>query len=249
MRLHILSDLHLEFAPFAPPEVAADLLIAAGDIATGTEGLQWLRRAYPDRPIIYVLGNHEYYGERYPALLATLRAQAEGTNVHVLEQEAVTVSGVTILGCTLWTDFDLDGDPDEAMYQAEQQMSDYRAITIVADGRDARLRAAHTRAWHRVARAWLEAALGRRQGGPLVVVTHHVPCTRSIAPQYIGDVLNGAFASNLDELIAKSGARLWVHGHTHTAFDYVQGQMRVVCNPRGYPGEPSGFRAELVVEV
>ena len=44
-------------------------------------------------------------------------------------------------------------------------------------------------------------------------------------------------------------APLWIHGHTHTAFDYTVRGTRVVCNPRGYAGEQTGFRADLVVEV
>jgi hypothetical protein len=32
MKLHILSDLHTEFAAFAPPETDADAVILAGDI-------------------------------------------------------------------------------------------------------------------------------------------------------------------------------------------------------------------------
>ena len=35
MRLHILSDLHLEFEPFTPPAVEADVVILAGDVGTG----------------------------------------------------------------------------------------------------------------------------------------------------------------------------------------------------------------------
>jgi predicted phosphodiesterase len=62
MKLHILSDLHTEFADFVPPETDADTIILAGDIGVGVEGVRWAARYYPDRPVIYVPGNHEFYG-------------------------------------------------------------------------------------------------------------------------------------------------------------------------------------------
>jgi predicted phosphodiesterase len=44
---------------------------------------------------------------------------------------------------------------------------------------------------------------------------------------------------------------LWIHGHTHDPFDYEINGTRVICNPRGYPGENASWtsRAALVVEI
>ena len=39
MKLHILSDLHTEFASFSPPETGADVVVLAGDIGVGLGGL------------------------------------------------------------------------------------------------------------------------------------------------------------------------------------------------------------------
>jgi hypothetical protein len=87
--------------------------------------------------------------------------------------------------------------------------------------------------------------------GHSLVVTPHLPPPRSIAPQYAGSSLNRFFvAEDAAGLVERSGDRLWIHGHTHTPCDYVIGETRVVCNPRGYPGELSnGFNRALVVEV
>jgi len=84
MRLHILSDLHLEFESFTPPTVEADAIILAGDVSPGHEGLKWALKTFPDRPVIYVLGNHEFYGEELQKLIAELQEMARGTNVHLL---------------------------------------------------------------------------------------------------------------------------------------------------------------------
>jgi Icc-related predicted phosphoesterase len=84
-----------------------------------------------------------------------------------------------------------------------------------------------------------------------VVITHHVPYERSIAPQYQGNPLNRFFiAADAAPLVERAGARLWIHGHTHTSFDYRVGETRVVCNARGYPGEAgTSMNPALVIEV
>ena len=71
-----------------------------------------------------------------------------------------------------------------------------------------------------------------------VVVTHHAPTPISIAEWYKHDTLmNGAFASDLSEFIMdRPQIKMWTHGHMHNVSDYVVGDTRVVCNPRGYVG-------------
>jgi len=248
MRLHILSDLHLEFAPLEVPRVSADVVVVAGDVHKGHKGLECLRKAFPATPVVYVLGNHEYYGYALPSLTDELRASATGTNVHLLENQALELGGVTFLGATLWTDFALDGNPKNGGFIAEKCMNDFRLIRTSPGGRT--LRAADMRGLYADSVEWLQQQLAARRGQRIVVVTHHLPSARSIAPRFSGDPLNPAFASNLDDLVATSGAVLWVHGHSHVAADYTLGQTRVLANPRGYPHETtSGFNPELVVEI
>jgi hypothetical protein len=77
------------------------------------------------------------------------------------------------------------------------------------------------------------------------------PATPSIDSRYKNDVLNPAFASRLEDVIEQYHPDLWIHGHTHVHCDYEICGTRVVCNPRGYPSEPTGkgFSPGLVVEV
>jgi hypothetical protein len=50
-------------------------------------------------------------------------------------------------------------------------------------------------------------------------------------------IMNGGYSSDLDEFIEeRPHIKLWTHGHTHHVFDYMIGETRVVCNPRGYVG-------------
>jgi hypothetical protein len=69
-----------------------------------------------------------------------------------------------------------------------------------------------------------------------VVVGHHAPSKLSTKPEYEDDVLvNGAYSSDLSEFILdRPEIKLWTHGHTHHEFDYMIGDTRIVCNPRGY---------------
>lgn len=128
MRIHLLSDLHLEFAPFVPAAITSDVVICAGDIHNGKHGLRWLRDAFSETPVVYVLGNHEFYGQTIPTLTRDLKREADGTNVRILENDEITIGGVTFLGATLWTDFKLNGDPEMASIHAQANMTDFQRI-------------------------------------------------------------------------------------------------------------------------
>lgn len=248
MRLHVLSDLHLEFAPFTPPKVDADAVVLAGDIGTGRNGLNWALETFPDRPVIYVLGNHEFYGQKLQKLIAELKERAKGTNVHLLENESCTVGDVVFLGATLWTDFALNGDPVTSEVVAQTGMNDYRRIRTLP--RYSRLKPSETRRFHWESRRWLEERAASLNGRTAVIVTHHAPAPQSIPPAFQESGFNPSFASDLTRFIIESNVRLWVHGHIHSHSDYAVGNTRVLANPRGYPGEAkTGFDPSLVVEV
>ena len=63
MKLQILSDIHLEFGPFKIPKTDADVIILAGDIHIGTAAVDWIK-SQTKKPVLYVAGNHEYYGRK-----------------------------------------------------------------------------------------------------------------------------------------------------------------------------------------
>ncbi len=238
-RLRAFSDLHTEFAPLQLPRVAADLVVLAGDIGKGVRGVKWAAAAFPNTPVVYVPGNHEYYGGAVPRTLEKMRAAAEGTNVQVLERNELCLRQVRILATTLWTDFALFG-PEQVWLSSEvaaASMNDYKKIRT--SPRFSRLRPADTRREHTVARAWLRARLAEETDAKMtVVVTHHAPSARSLAPRFAEDKLSAAYASNLDKLVETSGADLWIHGHTHHCVDYTIGATRVWSNQYGYPDDP-----------
>ncbi|MFA5975183.1 MAG: metallophosphoesterase [Elusimicrobiota bacterium] len=248
MRLLFLADLHLEFAPFTSPVERADVIVLAGDIHVGAKGIQWAQETFGETPVIYIAGNHEYYRQSYPDHLDKMREAAKGTNVLFLENDSTEIGGVTFLGCTLWTDFNLYGDVKRAMSEAETSMNDYHVIQLGLTGR--RLQPEDTLSPHKKSVQWLKKTLKTQVGKPVVVVTHHAPSLQSVAGQYKRDLVSAAFASPLDRLVAASKAKLWLHGHVHHACDYPIGNTRVLCNPRGYPNETgNGFDPQLVLDV
>jgi predicted phosphodiesterase len=249
MRLHILSDLHLEFGGGTPiPETDADVVILAGDIHLGSEGCRWARKHFPKQPVIYVLGNHEFYRHSLPSLTDTLKAEMEGSQICVLENNSVEIGGYTFLGCTLWTDFELTGDPAMAMQIAGDGMSDYHIIRYNPEHR--MLDPRDTVRAHRESVAWLRSALAQVNPAQTVVVTHHSPSPRAEAPYHAGSPLRAAFGSHLDALVESSGVPLWIYGHTHHNADFKIGATRVLSNQCGYPDRPcAGFNPGLVVEI
>jgi Icc-related predicted phosphoesterase len=88
-------------------------------------------------------------------------------------------------------------------------------------------------ALHEHARAWLESELAKPFDGKTIVVTHHAPLKQSLAEKYAEDWVSAGFVNDLPSLV-RAPVALWIHGHTHTAFDYMAEGTRVVCNPRGY---------------
>jgi len=248
MRLHILADLHFEFGAVKIPVTDADVVVLAGDVHLGREGRIWARNQFFAKPVIYVLGNHEFYRHSLPELTETLKRETDGSNIHLLENGAVEINGYTFLGCTLWTDFQLGDDLDGSMRVAEAIMSDYGIVQFSTENR--RLRACDTAKLHAESVAWLRCALAKCDRARTIVVTHHAPSARSEAPYHADSPLKAAFASDLDSLVERSGVPLWIHGHTHYNVDYVMGSTRVLTNQLGYPDERcKGFNPSLVVEI
>lgn len=127
MKIQILSDLHIKFEEYDYPITDADLVVLAGDIHGTDKGIIWAQENIKV-PVIYVLGNHEYYKKAYPKFIREIKDTARNSNVHVLENDYINIDGINLLGCTLWTDFELFGDPRDSGYQCQQIMTDYKKI-------------------------------------------------------------------------------------------------------------------------
>lgn len=248
MKFHILSDLHNEFAPFQAPVTDADVVVLAGDIDVKGRAVDWALTTF-DKPVVFVPGNHDYYGGSLGRTLDKMRERCVGTHVHLLHDTAVVIGDVRILGCTLWTDYRLTGNEPLAQWDAQQTMCDFKKIR---DAQFRRVRPYQFAALNARSRKFLEEQFEQPFEGKTIVVTHHAPCELSIHERYRegNGHLNASYASRLDHLMGEH-VKLWVHGHTHDSFDYQMHGTRVVCNPRGYAGQDlnDDFNPALVVEV
>ena len=253
MKLNILSDLHLSTGPLAHPGTDADVVILAGDIARPGDAVAWARGF--DVPVVYVLGNHEFYGGSIDGTADEARRLCAGTHVHFLDQDELVIGNVRFLGATLWTNFKLFDDAaanDTAKAQARERLRDFNRIRASAAAATVFTPDDSISIFEQHAN-WLAERLGTVHDGPTVVVTHHAPTRNSIHARFAGSLLNACFVSNLQDLLGSDRVQLWVHGHTHDSFDYVVNGTRVVCNPRGYAregiNENAVFDPHLVVEV
>lgn len=244
LRLQLLSDLHNEFDEFEPIATEADIIVLAGDIDIGSRGVEWAARTFRC-PVLYVAGNHEYYRGHLHYTLKKLRAAAT-EQVHVLDRNAVVLNGVRFLGATAWTDYRATGNRLEAMEVARLSLNDFRLI------RTGDFRRIHPVDFEREAnltRAWLVEQLAQPFSGPTVVITHHAPLMQSVQGHPAsGTHLDAAYANHWDDLFAYP-IDCWLHGHVHQALDYQHRATRVVCNPRGYPGEQTQWSAARLIDI
>lgn len=260
MKLHLLSDLHLEFSGFKPPKVEADAVILTGDIGTGLIGLYWAAQHYRDIPVVYVPGNHEFYGYDVDVWFADAREFLKDyPNITLCAPDSILLkkpgeTPVRILGATLWTDFALYGAGRQfpSMISAKHGISDYQLIHT--QGR--LLQCLDTVEWHRRDLAWLMQGIekAKAQGEKVVVATHHSPIEHGSSPKYIGSPLSPAFCSNLERLVGSGDIHAWLFGHTHFNPRRRIGDCEVISNQRGYPRrgatfEASDFQPDLVIEV
>jgi predicted phosphodiesterase len=234
MKLNVLSDLHLSLGALSAPGNDADAVILAGDIGRPREALSWA--AGLAKPVLYVPGNHEFYGGSIGGTVDELKRLSAGTDIRVLDNDEVTIDGVRFLGTTLWTDFLLFGEGEKraaAIQEAHRFMRDFSRIRIGEAG-EAPFTPGASAALFKLHAAWLDGKLAEDHSGPTVVITHHAPSRQSIHPRFADSLMNACFVSDAERLISGSRARLWIHGHTHDSFDYVVNGTRVLCNPRGY---------------
>jgi hypothetical protein len=246
MRLYVISDLHLEFAPFVPPIVECDAVVLAGDTDLKLRGIKWALETFPDRPVLYVFGNHEFYGEKWPRLIEKGRALAAGTNLRILENEVCEIGGWRFFGATLWSDFRAIGDQVESSMAAQRTMTDFKRIRHWPSLR--KFSPIHARLAHGNTLLALRSFLTSGDPRRSVVITHHAPSLQSLPENLRADPVSGAYVSDLEGVISETGLRLWVHGHVHHRSMYCVGMTQVLANPRGYPGE-QGFDPGLVIDL
>ena len=245
MKIWVLSDIHTELTqgwdlpgPAERPDF--DVLVMAGDLVPGMErGVRWLRERVSDRPVIYIPGNHEAYGQDVDRTVEKAKETAVSSNVHVLNDEAVVIDDVQFVCSTMFTDFALFHDQQAAMHVAGRMMNDFRRIRTDYYAR--RFTPADALRRHQDSRAFVERTLAESLLGlrGRVVVTHHGPHRDARRSGQENDLISAAYTSDLKDLIVAGGADAWIYGHLHISDDRLIGRTRVVSNSKGYGPYPA----------
>lgn len=237
-RILVLSDLHREYSTeeYMPIQDGYDMVVLAGDIDVKLRGIEWAQKNF-NRPVVYIPGNHEFWGRNLQNHRRDMKAAAEGSHVHVLDNDELILQGIRFLGGTSWTDFSTWRDPHEASIAAGRGKDmygtgsrDYRKITSVGYRK---LLPRETIEMARQTKKWLVGKFSEPFNGHTVVVTHHAPSPKSLKEGRAIDILDACDANAWDELVMQSNVSLWIHGHTHNSRDYLLGNTRVFCNAMG----------------
>ena len=264
MKIAVCSDLHLEFGGLILTNTDnADVLILSGDICVAKDLLElgspmskseaihdFFKNCSDEfKQVIYVAGNHEHYHGDYRDTLRDLKYNLHYLqNLYILDKETVTLEGVTFIGGTLWTDMN-DEDP-MTLQTIGSMMNDFRCVKNSnkkvsfrdADGnfheRVAKFSPQDAVEDHKKTLDYIRHVVRDKNNQKFVVVGHHAPSKLSTHPRYQNETLmNGGYSSDLSQFILDNPQiKVWCHGHTHHTFDYVIGETRIVCNPRGYIG-------------
>ncbi len=256
MRAQILSDLHLEFEGNSIPPLApgAEIVLFAGDLApVHARRIGMMAQRWDDaRHVLFVPGNHEYYGSEIDRARRTLAEDCIAHGVTLLDPGAVTIGSTRFVGATLWTDFRLDGGPSAEVWahlDVSRGLNDF--LGAIRHG-DSPFTTRESARRHAADLAFIERELEAAQdaGQNAVVLTHHAPSPICVRPQFAGDRLNAGFASDLDSLIRHYRPLMWIHGHMHARVEETVGRTRILANPAGYgAAEQADFDPALVVDL
>ncbi|NCD67878.1 metallophosphoesterase [Mucilaginibacter agri] len=239
MKIQFASDLHLEFAgnksylqkkPLVP---AGDVLVLSGDImplAQLNQHAEFLDRLSDGFEQVYwIPGNHEYYHFDIANHSGAFHEKVR-PNISLLNNQTVNLSGLTFHFTTLWSQLSLRNER-----AVERGLSDFRLIRVAGNP----LSVHHYNRMHNDSVVFLDKAFKREQLEPgigkTIVVTHHVPTFQHYPRQWLGNILNEAFATDLDWLIDSSGADYWIYGHNHAATpEFKVGITKLLTNQLGY---------------
>lgn len=232
MRIALISDMHLEYNNTLDSclHAGTDVIVVAGDLGVGAhntaEALILLSKHYSD--VIYVPGNHEYYGTSLPEFDQELTQRLLAyPNIHFLNNKFRKIKGITFIGSPFWTNFRYD---PLAIMAAKVMISDFRLIKNFTPEDSVKL--------HYKAHSFIQWAY-ENCPGPKVIVTHFLPATECIHEKFKNEnLINNYFSNNYGEWISELENTTWLFGHTHEKIDLTLGLTRLVANPHGYDAHP-----------
>lgn len=245
MKIAFASDLHFEFdrsrilSVIENLEPETDVLVLAGDIQVADRiipDLEYLHNALPNLHIVYVTGNHEFYGEKIADVESALMNAFEAhPKIHYLEKEAFELNGVVFLGTTLWTGFD-------AYPYFEQSLSEENAIYGISDFRIIKhglgsFLPYYCKQLHHENCEWLSKSLNEFKDNTTIVVTHFPPSPSLFHGTIPVNSMSNYFQADCRDIINQYEPDYWIYGHNHWSDEQTIGKTMCVSNQLGYPAE------------
>ncbi len=228
MKIRLISDIHQEFyedTQLYKPQ-GEDVLVLLGDLHTGAHQVTKTLRKFREKSqatILYIPGNHEYYGTTIDAFDVAIGLSTRDLGIYLLNPGMVRVGGVTFIGAALWTNFRRD---PLAELVCGRGINDFRRINGFGTDKCAQLHETHIEYIQR------EVAAAE---GPCVICTHFLPAVECIAPEYRNEgLVNNYFANDYGQWISELKDTTWLFGHTHSNVDITIGSTRLIANPYGY---------------
>lgn len=248
MKFALASDLHLHYGSvFLDNKENADCLILAGDVFEAVDLPDpeyfghYVRTFFRDcakefKHVIWVAGNHEFYGSSLHWGRAKIRnwlfEDELLKNITFLEKESVQIGDVWVHGTTLWTDMNKN-NPVTVQTIIHSGFSDFSQIE--------KMTAYSLLNEHVDCMEFLKNSL--RKDEKNIVVTHHHPSSVGIDSNFKHSNINNAYISELGDFVFEHPEiNAWCCGHIHSNSDYMMYNTRVLCNPRGYIGHESRAR-------
>ena len=252
MKIRVLSDLHLEYGLFEFPykHYGEDVVVLAGDIMNRGRHAEFIKQIPNHVEIVMVSGNHEYYRGSFTAVNDQLKAlEDKYPNFHFLLDEGIKIGDVDFFGGTMYTDLQLFGYDPVLEMEVRYGINDFEWIQKMDRGSFRRWTVEDHKSCHEKFCYELAGWLKRTEGAKRVVVSHFVPTSKAIAPQYQMSRLNPYFTSDMERFMGWEG--YWFAGHTHSSFRGQVGDTKIVINPKGYGHryENRQFEENLIVEI
>lgn len=252
MTIQYASDLHLEFPQnrrflkVNPLKPIGDVLLLAGDIVPFAEldyhdnFFNYISNHF--QHVWWIPGNHEYYNSDIADRSGTIHEEIR-SNVHLVNNKSVYLGGIRFIFSTLWSKIHQDN-----FWLIENNINDFHVIK--REGRH--FSASHFNQLHTESVQFLESELATGDLTKTIVLTHHVPTFMNYPEKYKTDKLNGAFATELSELIEAFPPAYWIYGHHHhNTENFEIGVTQMLTNQLGYVqlNEHRLFKTDLHVSI
>lgn len=249
MKIRIFSDIHYEWTPFRYEYAGEDLVILAGDIHTKNRHAVLLKQIPKDVPIIMVAGNHSFFSSIYQDVIKFLYSlEKDFPNFTFLNNEWIIHDTIPIYGGTMFSDFNLFNTPYQSAMIAKRAINDFRVIKKMNEGGVKTIWSPQDHlAEHKKFVKGLDDFTNCYGDKKRIVISHFLPSSQCVAPEYTSDDCTPYYATNMDRYFGDENL-LWAFGHTHNSFDLRLGDSRVISNPKGYYDENKDFNPNLVIE-